>query len=385
MAGTKRTLLLVEDEAIIAMTETFALENEGYTVVQADSGEQSVELVRDGKKPIDLILMDIDLGAGMDGTQAAREILLHRDIPVVFLSSHTEREMVERTETITSYGYVVKNSGITVLAASIKMAFKLHEAHMECARAEHVLRASEQKFSTVFHSSPAASTITLERDGRFIDVNDSFLQMTGYERSELIGRTAFDLHFWAEPEQGHRLRVLLRKQGTVRNLAYIFRCKSGQTGQALLSAAIIDIGGESCILAEASDISELKRLEDALVESERKYRRIFETVIEGIFQSTPEGKYLLVSPSLARMHGYDSPRQMMEAITDIGRQYYVNLSDRERMKEILASQGRVENFEVEVHRRDGERMWISVNACAEHDAGGLITHYTGTVSPLAPA
>jgi DNA-binding NarL/FixJ family response regulator len=93
--------------------------------------KKPIEAVVHGKTRIDLILMDINLGPGMDGTQAAEKILEHTDIPIVFLSSHTEPSVVEKTEKITSYGYIVKNSGITVFDASIKMAFKLHKAKTE--------------------------------------------------------------------------------------------------------------------------------------------------------------------------------------------------------------------------------------------------------------
>ncbi|MDA8410197.1 MAG: PocR ligand-binding domain-containing protein [Treponema sp.] len=120
-----KTILLVEDEILIAMMEKRQLEQEGYRVLHVNSGEKAVELVRAGKEVIDIVLMDINLGPGIDGTEAAAEILKSKDMPLVFLSSHTEREIVRKTEEITNYGYVVKNSGITVLDASIKMAFKL--------------------------------------------------------------------------------------------------------------------------------------------------------------------------------------------------------------------------------------------------------------------
>jgi DNA-binding NarL/FixJ family response regulator len=88
--------------------------------------------------------MDIDLGGGIDGTQAAEAILKERDIPIVFLSSHTDPEVVGKTEKITSYGYVVKSSSMTVLDASIKMAFKLFAARMEAKQRDESLRASEK-------------------------------------------------------------------------------------------------------------------------------------------------------------------------------------------------------------------------------------------------
>src|SRR6056297_4118359 len=113
--GNKKTVLLVEDEVIIAMMEKMEMEKYGYIVHHVTTGENAVQTILKEDFKIDLILMDIDLGPGIDGTQAAAEILKHKDIPIVFLSSHTEPEVVEKTEKITSYGYVVKNSGETVL------------------------------------------------------------------------------------------------------------------------------------------------------------------------------------------------------------------------------------------------------------------------------
>jgi two-component sensor histidine kinase/ligand-binding sensor protein/DNA-binding response OmpR family regulator len=123
-----KTLLLVEDEVIIALSEKMQLEQAGYRVVHAASGEAAVENLHSRNDTIDLILIDIDLGKGIDGIETAQEIIKDHDIPLLFLSSHTEKEIVQKTEQITNYGYVVKNSSITVLDASIKMAFKLFEA-----------------------------------------------------------------------------------------------------------------------------------------------------------------------------------------------------------------------------------------------------------------
>lgn len=125
IAAIEKSILLVEDDVITAFKEIKQLQNYGYNIVHADSGEAALELVHNPENLIDLILMDIDLGEGIDGTQAAEEILQDREVPIVFLSSHTSHDIVERTEKITSYGYVVKDTGIVVLDASIKMAFKL--------------------------------------------------------------------------------------------------------------------------------------------------------------------------------------------------------------------------------------------------------------------
>ncbi len=142
---TVKNILLVEDEAIIAMVTANTLKRFGYQVQIAYSGEDAVKLALAEDKP-DLILMDIDLGPGMDGTEAARIILQEQEIPVVFHSAHTEKEIVDKTEEITSYGYILKHSAPTVLQASIKMAFRLFDARME-------LKDREQHYRSLFEDA----------------------------------------------------------------------------------------------------------------------------------------------------------------------------------------------------------------------------------------
>lgn len=129
VAMESKTILLVEDEVLIAVIHKKILSKFGFNVITAGTGEKAVEVAAT-TPGIDLILMDINLGEGIDGTEAAERILSNKEIPLVFLSSHTEPEVVNKTEGITSYGYIVKNSGETVLIAAIKMAFRLFETKM---------------------------------------------------------------------------------------------------------------------------------------------------------------------------------------------------------------------------------------------------------------
>ena len=100
----QKTILLVEDDAMIAVVETIKLKKYGYNVLHVLNGEKAIETANDISNCIDLILMDINLGEKLDGTDIARLILKGQDIPLIFLSSHTEREVVEKTENITFYG-----------------------------------------------------------------------------------------------------------------------------------------------------------------------------------------------------------------------------------------------------------------------------------------
>lgn len=110
---------------MVARAEKLQLEEYGYNVYHVTSGGAAIKFLEANVLSVDLILMDIDLGPGMDGLHAAITILESRDIPLVFLSSHTDKAMIEKTETISPYGYVVKSSEIDVLDAAIKMALDL--------------------------------------------------------------------------------------------------------------------------------------------------------------------------------------------------------------------------------------------------------------------
>jgi len=115
-----------------------------------------------------------------------------------------------------------------------------------------------------------------------------------------------------------------------------------------------------------------------LFQAEERYRGIFENALEGIYQTTPEGQYLNVNPAFVRIFGFASKEEMMSQVTDIGEQLYVNPADRDRLKAALTDPGYVVGFEVEVRRKDGSTLWISINAHAVRDGAGRILYYEGT-------
>jgi PAS domain S-box-containing protein len=125
-----------------------------------------------------------------------------------------------------------------------------------------------------------------------------------------------------------------------------------------------------------------KQTEEVLKQSEEKYRNIFENAVEGIFQTTPEGRFISVNPAFARMIGYDSPEEMIQDIADIGQQGYVNPEDRIRYKDIIEKQGIVERFEIRYYRKDGGKIWVSIYGRAVRDATGRVLHYEGTIEDI---
>ena len=124
------------------------------------------------------------------------------------------------------------------------------------ARLVDSLRQSEEKFSRAFRASPDAMMISTLYEGRFVDVNDSFLEMVGYSRGEVIGRTLDEVNVWPEQEERRMIINAVVEEGAVRNVEVTFRRKSGETGVALLSAEAVELDGVPCVLTIAKDITE---------------------------------------------------------------------------------------------------------------------------------
>jgi len=128
-------------------------------------------------------------------------------------------------------------------------------------KAEQELRESNQRFSTVFHASPVAAVISRLESGQFIDVNETFLELFGYSREEVIGKTSLELKLWPHPEERVRLLNEIREQGRVRQFEAGFRHKSGRLGHVLILLEMIELAGERYILAMLSDITVRKSAE----------------------------------------------------------------------------------------------------------------------------
>jgi PAS domain S-box-containing protein len=135
-------------------------------------------------------------------------------------------------------------------------------------------------------------------------------------------------------------------------------------------------------VVHAEDITERKRNEKALYESEEKYRSIFENAVEGIFQSTPEGRFISANPATAHMHGYDSPEEMITSIIDIGKQLWVDPEERMVFSNLLDNSGTVKNFESQFHKKNGTTIWVSLSTRTVKDAAGKILYYEGIVEDI---
>jgi PAS domain S-box-containing protein len=148
----------------------------------------------------------------------------------------------------------------------------------EQKRVEETMRASEERFSKAFRASPIPMSIVTYRDGRYLDVNDSFLRNSGYTREEIIGRTTTDINLYADPSERARLRRVLEVEGRINNIEVRRRVKSGEVRVALTSSELINLDGELCILTTTNDISERKLAEERLEASLREKELLLKEV-----------------------------------------------------------------------------------------------------------
>ena len=248
----------------------------------------------------------------------------------------------------------------------------------ERKRAEEALRESEEKFSKVFKASPHRITITTLDEGRYIDVNDAVVRGSGYEREEMIGHTAEELRIFAEPDGREKLLRAFQDR-YFRDLEIQLRSKSGEVKTVLMSAEIITLNGQRCILTLSNDITERKRTEEALRESEERFRTLANTVPSIIWMAEPDGTITFHNQQWVDYCGVLPGR-------DSGWMQLVIHPDD--LESCFAEWTRVSELgcgfeaELRLRRRDGQYRWFLVRATPVRDAEDRVAKWFGVVTDI---
>ena len=186
--------------------------------------------------------------------------------------------------------------------------------------ANKALRESEERFSKAFRANPQPMSLTTLNEGRYLDVNESFLQMSGYTRDEVINDTSINLNIFETPQ--HRMSLLvepLLRDGLVRNSEMKFRTRSGKFRTLLSSAELLEIAGEKCILVASSDITERKKLEEELRHREREFSTLVENSPDVIGRLDRHLRYTYVSPTLEKVVGLSPEELKGRTPTELGK------------------------------------------------------------------
>ncbi len=247
----------------------------------------------------------------------------------------------------------IEVEGRPCLISAVNDITERKRAEDSLMESEQALRLSQQKFHKVFQASPAWLSISTLETGEYFDVNDAYLRATGYEKGEVIGRTAIDLGIWANTEERREFVDEIAQKGFARNREIQIRVKSGQTLDMLLSGEKIEIEGRQLILVVAQDITERKQAERALLLSEEKYSKAFQSVPVWIVISTLyEGRYVEVNDAFLQATGFRREEVIGRTSEDL--ETWVALSQRELVVKKIVEQGKARNLEVRRKMKSGD-------------------------------
>lgn len=215
-------------------------------------------------------------------------------------------------------------------------------------------------------------------------VSEGCHKLTGYRPDELVFNTRVSYEEITFPEDRVRVAESIR-EALARNETFdveyrIVRPDGSVRWVLERGVGLLDEHGEPAwIEGFIQDISERMAANEALREAVRRFSSIFEHATEGIFQTTPDGRYLNANPALAQIYGYPTPEALIADLQDIGRRLYVLPGRRAEFIRLMQTRGAVRNFESQVYRRDGGIIWISENARVVTDDAGQVQFYEGTV------
>ncbi len=245
-------------------------------------------------------------------------------------------------------------------------------------RAEQATREAERKSRAVFDAANDAMFIETV-DGAILDVNDNASRLLGYTREEFLKMQVTDMVPIEARAWLPRVTDAILRDRTFRAEAVNVH-KDGRHIPVELSASTMQLGDRTLVLATLRDISERKRAEVALAESEDRYRNLFNDSLMGIYRTTPGGEIQLANPALVRMLGYESFAQLSERNLErdgSGPEY-----GRDEFKRRVERDGRIVGLEVRWETRDGRTLFVRESARAVRGPDGTVLYYEGTVEDI---
>jgi PAS domain S-box-containing protein/putative nucleotidyltransferase with HDIG domain len=264
-------------------------------------------------------------------------------------------------------------------------------------RMEEAIHTSEQRLSDIIQFLPDA-TFVIDKKGIVMAWNRAIEKMTGVAAEDMIGRgeheyaipfygekrpILIDLALCPQPEMESSYTGIWRKGDILYGEAFTPNLPGGKAHLSATASVLRDKSGEIVAAIECiRDNTERKKAQEDLREAEERYRGIFENTQEGVYRSVREGRFILANPAMARIFGYNSPGELIAAVTDITRQLYVHPEERKKLLALLEERGVVSNYEVEFYRKDGSPFWASLNLRAVRNGQERLVYYEGVIEDI---
>lgn len=243
----------------------------------------------------------------------------------------------------------------------------------ECTvAAQKALREEDTRFFRIFHATPSLLVLASLADGKYLEVNESFESVLGYRRDEVLGRTSLELNIWHNPKDRELVLRRLAAGKKVRDLEINFRKKSGEIMVGLYSAEIIDVGEELCLLSLVNDITERKKVEEELRQSEERYRRLYNDTPVMLHSIDLNARLVSVSNYWLESLGYERDEVIGRNSTD-----FLSPESRTYAREVVLpaffQTGCCKDVPYQFIKKNGEIMDVLLSAIAERDDEGKVT------------
>jgi PAS domain S-box-containing protein len=407
-------IIVVDDEPELKKILVEALSGKNFEVTGCSSGQQALEELR--QKEFDLLLTDLMMPE-MDGIallEAALKVDPHL-IGIMMTGQGTIQTAVDAMK-LGAFDYILKPFRLQTLLPVLTRAINTRRLQMENLQLRETV---------AIYGLCQTIAFTLDAQTVLSRLADAALQQTDADEVSVLLPTSDGAELYVAAVRGEKRERLLGERipleesisswvarermplllnGEVKDERFValwprpdIRSAVSmpmQVANKLVGVINLNVTNRlrpftlgqmkalSILASTAAAALESASLYGQLQQAEKNYRSIFENAIEGVFQSTPEGRFITVNPSMARILGYESPDEVIATITDIAHQLYVHPESRATASQIQKERGLLHGFEFEAYRKDGEKIWLSVNRRSVRDDNGSEIYREGSIENI---
>jgi PAS domain S-box-containing protein len=407
-------ILITDDEAELKNVLVETLNAQGFEATGYTSGKEALSALRG--RNFDVLLSDLMMPE-MDGITLLRDALeVDQHLICIIMTGQGTIQTAVDAMKVGAFDYVLKPFRLQAILPVLSRAVNVRRLRQENLQLRETVAihelcqtiASTLDPQTVLNKLADAALQQSEADevsvllptddgselyvaavrganrerllGERVPLEQSIASWVARERTPiLLEGQVNDARFtalWPRPDIRSAISVPLQLAGKligILNINATSRARPFTPGQ--MKALTILASTAAAALESASLYGQVRQAEE-------KYRSIFENTVEGIFQSTPDGRFITVNPSMARILGYESPEEMVATVTDITHQLYVDPERRGEAARIQEERGILQGLEFEAYRKDGEKIWLSLNRRSVRDENGAELYREGSVEDI---
>jgi len=343
-----KKVLIVEDSKLNARITADIMNKYGYETDIVTSGEEAVEKALNNIKSPDLILMDIELEGAIDGIDAARVIQQHKDIPVLFLTANTSKEIMEKIKSVSAYGYVLKGVDEYVLISQIEMAFKLYEAKIQ-------IKKREELFHSMFESHDVVMLLIEPESGRIIDANKAACHFYGYSKETMLQMDIEAFVGVSTIDGGQKCSEAL-KEGCNHCICFQ-RIANGEERLVEIYSSPVDYRGKTLMHMIVFDITEQWKAKREL----EFYKNLFEDSLNEIYIFHPQTlKFIAVNRGARENLGYTEEELKEMTPVDLKPEFTLQ-SFKELLVPLLKGEQKQIVFDTMHRRKDGSLYPVEIH------------------------